>query len=73
MPPVMETTSTAKLQPAAPTERPARPVADYKRRRRARTILAHVDAAKVRRSGKDISGMTADELVADLLAHCVGA
>jgi hypothetical protein len=41
------------------------------RKRRARAILAHVEAAKARKSGVDITSLEPDELIADLLRHQV--
>jgi len=43
--------------------------AEQDRKRRARAILDHVEAAKARKSGRDITNLSPDELIADLLRH----
>ncbi len=72
MHPAQEVAFTADLQPEVTAKPRAPRIASYRRKRHARTILAHIDAAKARKSGKDMSGMTAAELIADLLAYRVG-
>jgi hypothetical protein len=39
------------------------------RREQASRVLDHVERAKLRKTGKDVTAMTAEELIADLRAH----
>jgi hypothetical protein len=42
------------------------------RKRRAQAIVDHIEAAKARKSGTDITDLSPDDLIADLLRHQVG-
>lgn len=43
------------------------------RKAHARTIVAHIEAAKARKSGADITDLLPDELIADLMRRRVSA
>ncbi len=43
------------------------------RKARAQAIIAHIEAAQARQSGTDITHLSDDELIVDLMRHRVGA